>query len=108
MRKTRILKHFAELPRRDRDYWATHEVTRPALEAAIADSKQYMRNDLTVGIPWVIMYLGSHYFYGLNSATITLFLAGLVYFTYASVRNGTYGHNRKRIAVYEKVLKEFF
>ena len=108
MRKSRILKRFAELPKRDREYWAAHEVTRPALESAIADSKQYMRNDLTVGIPWVIMYLGSHYLYGLNSATITLFLVGLVYFGYASVRNGTYGHNRKRIAVYEGVLKEFF
>lgn len=108
MRQSRIRARFDELPGRDRRYWAAHEVTRPALEAAIADSRASMRNDLWVGIPWVVLYLGAHYFYGLTGFTIALFFIGLVYFIYAFVRNGTYGHNRKRIRVYESVLKDFF
>ena len=108
MRRSRIKARLAELPARDRRYWEQHEISRPALERAIADSREHQRNDLLVGIPWAVLYLASHYFYGLTGFTIALFVLGLVYFVYAFVRNGSYGHNRKRILVYESILKDFF
>ena len=107
MKKAEINRHLAALSSKDRKRWEQEPPTRERLEAAIEQSKQHMQNDLWVGIPWAVMYLLSLYFYGLNSGTVAIFVVGLVYFIQAYVRNGSYGDNRKRVQVYERILKNW-
>jgi len=102
-------KDFRELtkplPLRERERLKRREMTPEWLEEQIAYSKQEMKNDVTLGIPWVIIYAISLFQFGLTSATIAIFCIGAAYFVYVTIKRGNYGLLKKKVHVFEKVLE---
>jgi uncharacterized membrane protein len=74
------------------------------LEKQIANCKEAMRLDAWFGIPWVILYGLSLLLFGFNAGTIALLIIGIAFFTYRFFTSGSYGLNRKRVKVYQKIL----
>lgn len=102
-------KEFRELtkplPLRERERLKRQEMTPDWLESQIVTAKQEMKNDLYLGIPWVIMYTISLLQFGLTSATIAIFCIGAAYFVYVTIKRGNYGLLKKKVQVFEKVLQ---
>ncbi len=102
-------KEFRELtkplPLRERERLKRQEMTPDWLESQIVTAKQEMKNDIYLGIPWVIMYTISLLQFGLTSATIAIFCIGAAYFVYVTIKRGNYGLLKKKVQVFEKILQ---
>lgn len=101
--KEQLLKR---LPRRYAEEIHQTSWTRDLLLAEIAEKRQLMKNDLWFGIPWAIIFLGSLWYFGYTTGTIAILLVGIVYFSLALWKFGSYGVNRKRVRIYELLLEE--
>ena len=95
------------LPRKDRAAFLEQDITPEWLEEQIALRKGLMKRDALIGIPWFVAYSASLFLVGLTPATIAIFVIGLVYFVYTTFTTGSYGDNRRRVKVYEELLKKF-
>jgi hypothetical protein len=93
------------LPLRERERLKRTEMTPEWLEGQIAYAKQEMKNDVYLGIPWLIFYSISLIQFGLTSATIAIFCLGAAYFIYVVIKRGNYGLLRKKVQVFEKILE---
>jgi hypothetical protein len=102
-------KDFRELtkplPLRERERLKRVDMTPEWLEEQIVYFKQEMKNDVTLGIPWVIIYAISLLQFGLTAATIAIFCIGAAYFFYVTIKRGNYGLLKKKVQVFEKVLE---
>lgn len=92
------------LPLRERERLKRTDMTPDWLESQIIYFKQEMKNDLYLGIPWVIIYAVSLLQFGLTYATIAIFCLGAIYFIYVTIKRGNYGLLKRRY----KFLKKFF
>ena len=102
-------KEFRELikplPLRERERLKRTDMTVEWLENQIVFSKQEMKNDIYLGIPWVIIYTISLLQFGLTSATIAIFCMGAAYFVYVTIKRGNYGLLKKKVQVFENILQ---
>ena len=99
----RLLK---KLPRKYAEEIRQTSWTADTLREALAEKRQFMRNDLWFGLPWVVIYGASLIFFGFNAGTIAILVVGIAYFSYALLKNGSYGVNRKRVRIYELLLAQ--
>ncbi len=94
------------LPRKERENLKRENLTVGFLEAAIQRSETAMKWDRIVGVPWFIIYSVSLVYFGLGNITFAIFVVGLVYFTFRVFKYGSYGLNRKRVKIFEHLLKK--
>ena len=99
-------KAAAKLPVKDRATILEEEVTLEWLEEQIKFRKGLMKRDVFIGLPWFVVYTASLFMFGMTSATIAIFVVGMVYFIYTIFTTGSYGDNKKRIGVYEELLQK--
>ena len=92
------------LPLRERERLKRKDMTPEWLEEQIAYAKQEMKNDIYLGIPWVIIYSISLFQFGLTAATIAIFCIGAAYFFYVTIKRGNYGLLKKKVQVFENIL----
>lgn len=93
------------LPLRERERLKRTDMTGEWLQNQIEYAKQEMKNDVYLGIPWVIIYSISLLQFGLTSATIAIFCIGAVYFIYVTIKRGNYGLLKKKVQVFERILE---
>ncbi|RMG80860.1 MAG: hypothetical protein D6714_13970 [Bacteroidetes bacterium] len=93
-----------KLPAREQKRLSGITLTPEWLEAAIADARKAMKRDVWFGVPWFVAYSVAWFTLGAHNLTISIFVIGLVYFTYAIFTSGSYGLNRKRVQVFEQIL----
>jgi len=67
----------------------SENLTPEFLELAIQRSKRGMKWDLFVDITWFIIYSVSLVRFGLGNLTFSIFVVGLVYFTFRIFKNGS-------------------
>lgn len=99
-------KLIGVLPKKDRATMREQNITKEWLEEQIEFRKGLMKRDALIGLPWFVAYTASLYFVGMTPITVTIFVIGVVYFGYTIFTTGTYGNNRKRVQVYEELLKK--
>lgn len=99
-------KIISALPAKDRVVLREQDLTPEWLETAIHQRKSLMQRDLWVGVPWFIAYSASLLLTQFSNITIGIAVIGSVYFTYTVFTTGSYGSNRKRIAVYQQLLEK--
>lgn len=81
------------------------EITAEWLREQIGLCKSHMKRDMWVGPIWFVAYSVALLKTGFSSLTVTIFLLGMSYFIYTIFKTGTFGLNRKRVQVYEELLK---
>ena len=81
------------------------EITDDWLREQIEQCNYLMTRDKWVGPIWFVAYSVSLFKFGFTSLTITIFLFGMAYFIYTILKTGSFGLNRKRVQVYEALLK---
>ncbi len=99
------------LPTKDRLILREQALSEQWLEEKIADTKSLMKRDLWLGLPLMLLYLGTMawaYFTQqniVNNITLSAGVLAFGYFAYTVFTTGSYGTNKKRLAVYEELLK---
>ena len=93
------------LPAKERDKLRNRNITAQWLEEQIETSKNLMKRDTYIGLPWFVAYSLSLWKAGFNNITIAIFVIGAVYFVYTTFTTGTYGLNQRKVKVYEQLLK---
>ncbi len=81
------------------------EITADWLRAQTEHCQSLMTRDKWVGPIWFVAYSVALFKTGFSSLTITIFLIGMSYFIYTLLKTGSFGLNRKRVQVYELLLK---
>lgn len=93
------------LPEKDRAKLREQELSTAWLLENIAFRKGLMKRDAWIGPIWFVSYSVLMFVYGYTPYTVTIFLLGMGYFLYTFFQTGSYGLNRKRVQVYEQLLK---
>ena len=99
------------LPSKDRLALREQAPSEQRLQEKIALAKGLMKRDLWLGLPLMLVYLGTlawAYFTHQNLTNNITLSAGVLafgYFAYTIFTTGSYGTNRKRLAVYAELLK---
>ncbi len=96
---------IAALPAKERDSLKAQELSTEWLNERIAYCKGLLKRDLWFGIAWFVVYSVSLFTTGFGQLTVTIFLIGMSYFIYAIFKTGSFGLNKKRVKVYEELLK---
>ncbi|MBK7408533.1 MAG: hypothetical protein IPL49_02635 [Saprospirales bacterium] len=93
------------LPRKEREEIRTKSVSKEEMRQRVQRSRDAMKQDLWVGIPWFLAYTLMWFTTGVSFGTIALTIIGIVYFTYSYFTAGSYGVNRRRVKIYEHLLE---
>lgn len=104
--KRKMENWLVRIPKKEREEINNKAVPREEMAKRIQRSKDAMKQDLWVGIPWFVAYSIMWFATGVSFGTIALSIVGLVYFTYSYYTNGSYGVNRHRVKVYEQLLEK--
>lgn len=96
---------IAVLPAKEQAKLREQELTPDWLRGQIEQCRAFMKRDLWVGPIWFVGYSAALFVTGLSSITVTVFLVGMVYFIYTLTKTGSFGLNRKRVQVFEQLLK---
>jgi hypothetical protein len=94
------------LPKKEREEIRSKQLSREEMEARLARSRDAMKQDLWVGIPWFVAYTVMWFTTGVSFGSIALTVVGIGYFTYSFFTTGSYGVNRRRVKVYENMLNK--
>ncbi len=94
------------LPSKDKIVLREQEITTEWLQENVARCRKLMKRDLWIGPLWVILYGILLFKTGYSNLTIAIFVIGAVYFIYTIFTTGSFGLNRKRVSVYEELLKK--
>lgn len=93
------------LPAKERMALREQEISVAWLRENIARSKRLMKRDLWIGPVWFLAYAVSLFLTRFSNLTIGIFVVGAAYFIYTIFSTGSFGLNRKRVQVYEQLLK---
>ena len=93
------------LPAKEQAKLRTQDLSPDWLREQIKQCRYLMKRDIWVGPIWFVVYAVVLFKTGVSSMTVTIFLIGMVYFIYTLTKTGSYGLNRKRLQVYEQLLK---
>ena len=94
------------LPRKEREEINSGSLSKEEMAARIRRSRDAMKQDLWVGIPWFVAYLVMWFTTGISFGTIALTVIGIIYFTYSFFTTGSYGVNRRRVKIYQYLLEK--
>ncbi|MEY3052597.1 MAG: hypothetical protein RLY31_2382 [Bacteroidota bacterium] len=94
------------LPARERAAILERKPDADFLQGRIAECRRAMRRDLWVGPVWLAIYTGALFTQGYGTITISVFVMGMSYFLFTIFSGGSFGLNRKRVAVYGRLLRE--
>lgn len=92
------------LPTRERNLLRQQDLSPEWLRENIASSRRAMKRDLWVGPAWLILYTAALFTTGYGTFTITVFVLGTAYFLYTIFTSGSYGANRKKVTIYQRLL----
>ena len=98
-----IEEALKRLPALERKKIDIQNLDHAFLDEGIEKSKKAMKTDAIFGIPWVIIYGYTLFTFGPHVLTLGVFIIGIVFFAYAIRTRGSYGVNKKRVQVYEKI-----
>lgn len=93
------------LPAKEQAKLRAQEISPEWLQENIANCKGLMKRDLWFGPIWFVAYTVLMLVYGYTPYTVSIFVLGMGYFLYTIFKTGSYGLNRKRVQVYEALLK---
>ena len=93
------------LPKKEREEIRSKSLSKEEMKQRIQRSRDAMKQDLWVGIPWFGAYTLMWFTTGVSFGTIALTIIGIVYFTYSYFTTGSYGVNRRRVKVYQALLE---
>lgn len=93
------------LPAKERARLQEQDITPDWLREQIEQCRQLMKRDAWIGPIWLIGYSIALLKTSFSSLTVTIFLIGMSYFIYTILKTGSYGLNRKRVQVFEELLK---
>lgn len=96
---------IAVLPAKEQAKLRTQDITPDWLREQIKLCKGLMKRDMWVGPIWFLGYSAALFLTGVGTTTITIFLFGIMYFIYTITKTGSFGINRKRVQVFEELLK---
>jgi len=92
------------LPRKEREEIRSGSLSKEEMNNRMLRSRDAMKQDLWVGIPWFVAYSVMWFTTGVSFGTIALTVVGIVYFTYSYFTTGSYGVNRRRVKIYRELL----
>ncbi|MBI1224593.1 MAG: hypothetical protein GC192_05100 [Bacteroidetes bacterium] len=96
---------ISTLPAKEQAKLREQEITADWLREQVELCKSHMTRDKWVGPIWFVAYSVALFKTGFSSLTVTIFLIGMAYFFYTILKTGTFGLNRKRVQVFEELLK---
>jgi hypothetical protein len=94
------------LPARERNLIRQQDLSPEWLRESIARSRKAMKRDLWVGPAWLILYTAALFTTGYGTFTITVFVLGTTYFLYTIFTSGSFGANRKKVTIYQRLLEK--
>lgn len=94
------------LPKKEREEIRARSLSKEEMRQRQQRSRDAMKQDLWVGIPWFLAYTLMWFTTGVSFGTIALTVVGIGYFTYSYFTTGSYGVNRRRVKVYQALLEE--
>jgi hypothetical protein len=94
------------LPAKEQAKLRAQDISPEWLLENIAFCKGLMKRDMWFGPIWFIGYSVLMFIYGYTPYTVSIFLLGMGYFIYTIFKTGSYGLNRRRVQVYEELLKK--
>lgn len=96
---------IAILPKSEQAKLLAQDLSPMWLEEKIAYFKGLLKRDIWFGAIWFAAYTVSLFTTHFGQLTISIFLLGMAYFIYTIFKTGSFGLNKKRIQVYEQLLK---
>lgn len=96
---------ISALPAKEQVKLRQQEITADWLREQTKQCQSLMNRDKWVGPIWFVAYSVTLFKIGFSSLTVTIFLIGMSYFIYTIFKTGSFGLNRKRVQVYEELLK---
>ncbi|MCF8246341.1 MAG: hypothetical protein K9J37_18170 [Saprospiraceae bacterium] len=96
---------ISELSAKEQAKLREQEISVDWLREQIGQCNYLMTRDKWVGPIWFVAYAVALFKTRFSSLTVTIFLAGMAYFIYTILKTGSFGLNRKRVQVYEQLLK---
>ena len=96
---------IAVLPAKEQAKLRAQDLSPEWLRENIAHCKNLLKRDLWFGPIWFTAYSVMLFVDGFSSLTVSIFLLGMAYFIYTIFRTGSFGLNKKRVQVYEALLK---
>ena len=93
------------LPKKEQAQLRAQEISPEWLRENIANCKALLKRDLWIGPIWFVTYSVLLFMYGITTPIILIFLLGMVYFIYTIFKTGSFGLNKKRVQVFEQLLK---
>ena len=93
------------LPAKEQAKLREQDISPDWLREQIEQCRYLMTRDKWVGPIWFVAYSVSLFKTGFSSLTITIFLIGMSYFIYTILKTGSFGLNKKRVQVFEQLLK---
>ncbi len=97
---------LSPLPAKDRNKLMAEELTPEKVKATLARTRELMKRDLWIGLPWFISYSVALFTKGIGFLSVSIFVVGMIYFITTALTSGSYGLNRKREKVFEKLLQK--
>ncbi len=94
------------LPARERTALLQKNPDPVFLQEQIGRCRRAMRRDLWIGPGWLVAYTAALFTQGYGTITIAVFVMGISYFLFTIFSGGSFGLNRKRVAVYSRLLEE--
>ena len=93
------------LPAKERARLLEQDLNPEWLREQIEQCRLLMTRDKWVGPIWFVAYSIALYKTHFSSLTVTIFLIGMSYFIYTTLKTGSFGLNKKRVKVFEELLK---
>lgn len=94
------------LPARERNLLRQQELSPEWLREGITRCQRAMKRDLWVGPIWLVLYTAALFTTGYGTFTIAVFVSGTAYFLYSIFTSGSYGANRKKVTIYQRLLEK--
>lgn len=94
------------LPPKDRKRLMEEELTFEKITATLERTRQLMKRDIWVGLPWFLLYSIALFTKGIGIFSVGIFVAGMIYFITTALTSGSYGLNRKRAKALESMIEK--
>jgi hypothetical protein len=94
------------LPKKEQAKLRAQDLSPEWLKENITYCNGLIKRDIWFGAIWFVAYTASLFVTKFSQLTVYIFLFGMAYFFYTIFKTGSFGLNKKRIQVYEQLLKE--
>lgn len=93
------------LPAKEQAKLRAQDLSPEWLRENIAHCKGLLKRDMWFGAVWFVAYSVALFTTKFGQLTVSIFLVGMAYFIYTIFKTGSFGLNKKRVQVFEQLLK---